>query len=664
MKYSIVIPTYNHCDDLLKPCINSILQYSNLQDIELIISANGCFDNTRQYLDELTTKFATIGLSDNLKIVWNNSPTGYSKATNDGIKISTTNRIVLLNNDVLILEQKTNTWLELLNRQFELDLNCGISGPSKVFSEPAGRNFLIFFCVMIDRKVFDTIGLLNEEYGKGGGEDTEFCILAENAGFNLNICAEQYWNDELKLFVGNFPIYHKGEGTVHDTSLVPDWSDVFETNSLLLGKKFNPEWYRWKLSNNLERAVYLQNHPIDIREELRYSWAAKHLIGKSVLDIGCSSGYGAQYLTNEIEYTGLDYDAKIIEEAKKQNWHPNAKFIHANLDDYKFDHYNTIIAFEVIEHIKNGLELVEQLKNHCEQIIITVPYNESINVFNPHHLLRNLTPNKFKDFNVIGLIDLRGSIINEEERIDGEEYSLLMEWKKEKHATEILSWLNNDFSEMYNEVIKNNEYMLSKENMQNRNVLDIGANIGAFSLLANFYGAKKIIAMEPVSNTFNQLLTNIKKVNYSNIIPIKSAITSKSGEIFQINLNEKSGHNSLYKSYGSGDFEMISTISFGDILKFFDDDDIFLKIDCEGAEYDIILNATNDEMKRITTIAIEIHYDMHPIYKSSDIIEDKLSSFGFKLTKNDSVFEWHFSPDGKPFIYKELPLKVQFWAKI
>ena len=40
-----------------------------------------------------------------------------------------------------------------------------------------------------------------------------------------------------------FPIYHKGEGTVHDKTLVPDWDVIFTNNELLLAKKFNLEWY-------------------------------------------------------------------------------------------------------------------------------------------------------------------------------------------------------------------------------------------------------------------------------------------------------------------------------------------------------------------------------------------------------------------------------------
>ena len=49
MKYSIVIPTYNNCDKYLKPCIDSIVKYTEMTDIELVISANGCTDNTKCY---------------------------------------------------------------------------------------------------------------------------------------------------------------------------------------------------------------------------------------------------------------------------------------------------------------------------------------------------------------------------------------------------------------------------------------------------------------------------------------------------------------------------------------------------------------------------------------------------------------------------------------
>jgi glycosyltransferase involved in cell wall biosynthesis len=404
MKYSVIIPTYNHCDDLLKPCIDSIFKYTNLADIELIISANGCFDNTSLYLDELRYKFNSLGLANNFKVTWDDKPLGYSKACNAGIELATTDYVILLNNDTILLEQSQNLWLELLEKPFINNKKCGISCIIKSHSEPAGHDFAIFFCVMIHKKVFDKIGLLSLDYGVGGGEDTEFSIECERAGFEVCQCIEKTWNPEIGCFTGNFPIYHKGEGTVFDKTLVPEWDNIFNNNSLTLGRKYNRNWYRWKLSNNYERAVILKEDK-DLstlpREVTRYKWASRNLFGKKILEIGCSTGYGLQFLPTDIDYTGLDYDKTIIEVAKNENWSPNAKFEHADINNYDLGQYDTIIAFEVIEHLDNGLEIVEKLKKHCKRLLITVPYKEPPGFWGEHHRLHMLDESHLPNFDYL-----------------------------------------------------------------------------------------------------------------------------------------------------------------------------------------------------------------------------------------------------------------------
>ena len=400
MKYSIVIPTYNHCEDLLKPCVESIFQYTDMADVELVISANGCVDSTRDYLNSLQD-----GVATHLKVVWHDKPLGYSAATNAGIQASTAEKIVLLNNDTVLLPQTKNQWLEMLDSAFAHE-QCGISCVIKGPSEPAGKDFAIFFCVMVHRKVFDKIGLLNTEYGVGGGEDTEFCIEAEKAGFEVIECSPKVWQGN--QFTGAFPIYHKGEGTVLDTSLVPDYNDVFLRNSLKLAKKYNLDWYRWRLSNHWERAVFLKGDPVFPRETTRYQWAARHIRGKSVFELGCSSGYGVQFMP-EVEYTGLDYDPIIVEVAQEQNWNPKAKFVHADINTYKLGNYDTIIAFEVIEHLDNGLEILQKLKNHCKTLLFTVPMNEPVGFWGPHHKLHGLNESHFPGFD-FNYIDEHGNI--------------------------------------------------------------------------------------------------------------------------------------------------------------------------------------------------------------------------------------------------------------
>lgn len=391
MKYSIVIPTYNNCEKYLKPCIDSIIKHTDMEQVELIVSANGCTDNTDAYLLYLQTAVP------NLKVIWDDYPLGYPKATNAGIRAATSNKIVLLNNDTVLLDQPKNQWLEILNRQFEQDEKCGVSCIIKAHSKEAGHDFAIFFCVMVDRKVFDTIGLLNEEYGVGAGEDTEFCIEAERAGFTVREAIEKRLGDG--MYVGNFPIYHIGEGTVHNEELVQNWDDTFYRNGLRLAKKYNPGYYRFMLTNNYERAVILKGDAIgNCCERTRYEWAAARVIGSTMFELGCTSGYGSQFFPLEMDYTGVDYDKTIVEVAKEQDWGDTRKFINSDINEFELGQYDTIVAFEVIEHIDNGLEIVERFKKHCKRLLISVPHNEPQGFWGHHHRLFGLNESHFPGF--------------------------------------------------------------------------------------------------------------------------------------------------------------------------------------------------------------------------------------------------------------------------
>lgn len=663
MKYSVVIPTYNHCDDLLKPCIESILKYSDITTVELIVSANGCVDNTFEYLGKLKTRYNNLGLHDNFKIVWNNEPLGYSKACNAGIEVATTNLIVLLNNDTVLLEQHENRWLSQLERPFIVNEKAGISCLIKSESEPAGHDFAIFFCVMIHRKVFDKIGLLSLDYGVGGGEDTEFSIECERAGFEVVECVEKMWNTEVNLYSGDFPIYHKGEGTVHDKNLVPHWNEIFLTNSLTLAKKYNPKWYQWRLSNFSERAVFFKGDAVFPREITRYKFAAENMLGKKILELGCSSGFGLQFFPKDIEYTGIDYDKYVIKAATEQDWGYNAKFVYADINNFDLEYYDTIIAFETIEHISNGLEIIEKFKKHCSRLIITVPYNEQPGQFSQHHLIHNLTENNFPDFK-IKYIDLNGNIVDKvNSYIEQYEHDLLLAvWDKSDIDIVDLSFMKEQDQLIYNEVIGTNQYDITENEVRGRTVIDIGANIGCLSLLSAKLGAKLVVGIEPVNKVFSIFKDNIHRTKFKNILTLKNVVTDKEGGYHKISFkNENSGANSLYNV--TDEFELVESITLNTILKFCIGDDILLKLDCEGAEYDIIMNATPESFKRIKTIVMEVHSDLHPVYKGRKVLEDKLIEFGYKNTKLTPVYYFTCDHTGALISSVEQPYSNQRWER-
>jgi len=402
MKYSIVIPTYNNCEKYLKPCIDSIIKHTDMTDVELVISANGCIDNTRQYLDYLITAIPTT------KVVWNDEPLGFAKATNEGIKVATSDKIILLNNDTILLEQNKNKWLELLDKG---DL-CGVLPQ---YSDITKDWFFVFFCVLITKQVFNKIGLINEDFNTGGCEDIEFCLKAQQAGFSMIECGNN----------GTFPIYHKAEGTMHDSALVQDWDNKFLLNQLKLAEKYNKDWYYWRLSNNYERAVFLKGDTVFPRETQRYEWANDNLFGKKILEIGCSTGYGVQFFPSEINYLGLDYDPIIVDIANKQQWIPGAKFSWADINNYELGQYDTIVAFEVIEHLDNGLEIANKLKQHCKRLLLTVPHNEPKGFWGEHHKLHGLTEADFPGFK-FEYIDEHGNITSHLRAVDANNSCNLM----------------------------------------------------------------------------------------------------------------------------------------------------------------------------------------------------------------------------------------------
>ena len=155
---------------------------------------------------------------------------------------------------------------------------------------------------------------------------------------------------------------------------------------------------RQELENNFERAVFLKGDPVYPREASRYIWANEHLLGKSILEVGCSSGYGIQFLPKDIYYVGVDYDLRITQCASMQGWRSNTLYIHADINTLKLQQHDTIIAFEVIEHLDNGLEIVEKLKKHCKRLLITVPYNEPKGFWGEHHKLHGLNESHFPCF--------------------------------------------------------------------------------------------------------------------------------------------------------------------------------------------------------------------------------------------------------------------------
>ena len=226
-----------------------------------------------------------------------------------------------------------------------------------------------------------------------------------------------------------------------------------------------------------------------------------------------------------------------------------------------------------------------------------------------------------------------------------------------------LGWLGEngaESKELFDEVIASNVYQVSEKTLKGRPVIDIGANMGMFSILAARLGASKVIAAEPVSTTFDKLIKNVWKSESQVIKPQKVVVLDKPGTV-KIGLQQKSGHNSLYAAHEA--YEEVESTTLKDLLRQVEGNNVFLKMDCEGSEYDILMNATKEDMDRITTIALEVHGDLHPQYRGIEVLQDKLESFGFTLKDRKRIGAWDVDQNGNMINYRDLGRTNEIWER-
>jgi len=244
MKYSIIIPTYKHFEDCLKPCLESIIQHTDLQDVEIIVVANGCSDDgTLSYIYELHKRYPNIfSISVDRAL-------GFTNATNMGIEVSKGEYIILLNNDLQIMGAN---WLEMLEAPFLLDNEVGITGAAKNYHKETESEFILFFCSMTRRDILERVGGIDPIFNPGYGEDIDFCHKLKQLGYKIVQVPNEISLTTVRPtdeHILQFPIWHKGSVTVNE---VPEWSQVVPRNEAILLERYKDKAKHIEIGNLLD----------------------------------------------------------------------------------------------------------------------------------------------------------------------------------------------------------------------------------------------------------------------------------------------------------------------------------------------------------------------------------------------------------------------------
>lgn len=152
-------------------------------------------------------------------------------------------------------------------------------------------------------------------------------------------------------------------------------------------------------------------------------------------------------------------------------------------------------------------------------------------------------------------------------------------------------------------------------------ILDIGAHIGTFSLLAATKVPKGIVyAVEACKESYNYLRINIRLNKLTNVRPSFLALGDKKGDVFLRHDEENWGH-SIMRGLSFGGEAVPSNTLAG----FMVDNAIpkldFIKFNCEGAEFPILMRTPPEVLARIDKMLILYHLDVALGYSLTGLID-------------------------------------------
>ncbi|MGC8736069.1 MAG: glycosyltransferase [Dissulfurimicrobium sp.] len=252
-KIDVIIPVYKG-EIETKRCIESVLSYEQNAPFEVIVIDDNSPDMfIYEYLSNLASK-------DLITFIYNSQNLGFVASVNSAMLLHNKRDVIILNSDTIV----SNDWIDRLRR-------CALSDPAIGTVTPFSNNATICsypnfcednelpeglsveyldnlfkkinsckmidiptgvgFCMYIKRSCLNDVGMFDfKNFGKGYGEENDFCMRASRSGWRHVLCGDVF-------------VYHKGgvsfSGTKKElqqrgietlVKLHPDYLDIIRSH--------------------------------------------------------------------------------------------------------------------------------------------------------------------------------------------------------------------------------------------------------------------------------------------------------------------------------------------------------------------------------------------------------------------------------------------------
>lgn len=190
---------------------------------------------------------------------------------------------------------------------------------------------------------------------------------------------------------------------------------------------------------------------------------------------------------------------------------------------------------------------------------------------------------------------------------------------------------------------KENYTFLASQVKPGMQLLDIGAHIGLFSATASQLTGPtgRIICFEPTPGTYAVLTETLRLNKCSNVTAVQAAVSSQEGEAtFYVSATAACNSNSLVKNKADGELTpyAVKLVTIDSVVSGYSIRPSLVKIDAEGAEYDVLKGGVNTFKTLKPVLILGLHPDF--IKQKGDSLEeiwDLLEACGYEVRLENEI---------------------------
>ena len=301
-KCDVIIPVYN-APDYVEICMFALINNTKQEDIGTIYLMD---DNSNEVTHNLLDNLGDMYKDKKVKVVHNKENLGFIKNVNKGFSMCKSDYVMLLNTDCFVANNAVGKLMDHMIKDEQIGLICPICSNAANLTLPifegfsyqmmdklleekfSGINYdactVVGNCLMISKKCIDEVGYLDEIYGMGYGDETDYQFKSMEKGFTAKVALDTY-------------VFHKAEVSFNTTN--KKRSERLEKNRKIFFDRWGEQYYKLLEEYNKHDPIKFINDtlkPEDKIPKLDFAFVMQKL--------GKGSG-GVMYVSNIINYLSI-----------------------------------------------------------------------------------------------------------------------------------------------------------------------------------------------------------------------------------------------------------------------------------------------------------------------------------------------------------------------